>query len=383
MKRVLLYCLLLSALAVLSGQAISNVRVSQDPELGHYTLTFDLAGKPKGLFMVEATAYTDSLVIHFPPLLEGSGVSKPCAAGKDLQIFWNPVLEGEGTEGWHFRLTASEYPLVLVEGGHFEMGSSEGKNYEKQHRVFLPSFYISKYELRMGEFSRFVDATGYKTTAERGDGALIISSASWEKKQDANWKKPYFPQSGGHPVTCVTWYDAVAYCNWRSRYERLDPAYSIEGDSDPADWQQGTVVCDFKAGGYRLPTEAEWEYAARGGSKGKNLRFSGSSNLNAVAWYWKTSGDKTHLVGTKYPNELGLFDMSGNVFEWCWDWYEMLYYLNSDVSEPKGADKGITRVYRGGSWHSIEQYCSVYNRYYLDPFSANNETGFRILRSAP
>ena len=127
------------------------------------------------------------------------------------------------------------------------------------------------------------------------------------------------------PVICVSWYDAVDYCNWLSRKDGLLPAYSRGGNS---------IQCNFSANGYRLPTEAEWEYAATGGSSSRGYTYSGSNTIGNVAWYSGNSGLKPHPVGGKQANELGLYDMSGNVWEWCWDWYGD--YPSRSQTDPTG-----------------------------------------------
>jgi len=262
--------------------------------------------------------------------------------------------------------------FVLVEGGSFQMGSDEGENDEKPlHQVTVSSFYIGYYEVMVGEFRQFVNATGYKTSAETGKGADIWTGSSWENKKDASWKNPYLTQSDNHPVTCVSWFDAIAYCNWRSVKEHLTPVYSIKGNNNPTDWSKGTVACDFQANGYRLPTEAEWEYAACGGTKSKGYIYSGTNDIGTVAWYGGNSGSNTHEVGTKFANELGIFDMSGNVWEWCWDWYDGGYYETSPASDPKGPVSGSYRVLRGGSWYDRSRDCRV-------TFRNNGYPGLRL-----
>ena len=130
---------------------------------------------------------------------------------------------------------------------------------------------------------------------------------------------------------------------------------------------------------YRLPTEAEWEYAARGGNKSNNYTYSGSNTLDNVAWYSSNSGSNTHQVGTKAANELGLYDMSGNVWEWCWDWYGT--YSSSAQTNPYGATTGTYRVLRGGSWNYFDDFCRVSNRNYSSPDNRNYLIGFRVART--
>jgi formylglycine-generating enzyme required for sulfatase activity len=153
-----------------------------------------------------------------------------------------------------------------------------------------------------------------------------------------------------YPITGVSWNDAKAYCEWLSQ-------------------KTGKT--------YRLPTEAEWEYAARGGSKSVGYKYSGSNNIDEVAWYDGNSGSKTHPVGQKKANELGIYDMSGNVWEWCGDWYGS--YSSSSQTNPIGAASGSNRVFRGGSWYFIAIYCRSANRDDSTPDTRNGSIGFRLV----
>ncbi len=170
--------------------------------------------------------------------------------------------------------------MVIVKGGTFQMGSNDGEDDENPvHSVTVGDFYMGKHEVTVGEFRKFTDETKYKTDAEKGGGAFYWTGSEWKQDSNKNWKSPGFDQKDNYPVTCVSWNDAVEYCNWLSKKE-------------------GAV--------YRLPTEAEWEYAARGGNQSKGYEYSGSNNINDVGWYWDNSSQKTHPVGTKKTNELGI-----------------------------------------------------------------------------
>jgi len=207
------------------------------------------------------------------------------------------------------------------------------------------------------------------------------------------------------PVEMVTWYDAIEYCNRRSIKEGLQPYYTIDkSQKDPGnkpdpefgrlDTVQWTVTINPNADGYRLPTEAEWEYAAAGGRLSKNYTYSGSNTLDDVAWYWRNSGDKplsgvwlwpaleanhnrTHPVGGKQPNELGLYDMSGNVREWCWDWYGD---LQTNTADPSGPPSGYARVWKGGGWMGAAFTADISFRGHLAANGAGPDQGFRICR---
>ena len=246
--------------------------------------------------------------------------------------------------------------MVLVEAGSFQMGSTDGLADEQPvHTVHITRpFYIAKHAVTLEEYDRFCDDTiGIRRPKDK-------------------WGR------GNRPVMSVTWYDAVAYCNWLSEKEGLSPCYSGKGK---------LTWCDFSADGYRLPTEAEWEYAARGGQKSQGYTYAGSDNPDDVAWYRSNSGGQTHPVGQKQPNELGLYDMSGNLWEWCWDWYGKDYYTSSPASDPQGPPAPPTtlswqlnRVRRSGSWRENSDSLRTTYRS-LDYASYVGDNGFRIVRT--
>lgn len=196
------------------------------------------------------------------------------------------------------------------------------------------------------------------------------------------------------PAYYVNWYDAIVYCNLRSIAENLDPVYKLGTESDPKKWdgivsadgkycgpseinsQWDAITMDIEANGYRLPTEAEWEYLARGN---KNGLYPGD-NILSVAWYKAYSDGKTHEVKGKLPNNFRLYDMAGNVNELCWDW-DNYYDVKSSTPET-GVDSGSERCIRGGSWHSSHFGCAVYIRSSIAPNSRNKYDGFRVVRTA-
>jgi formylglycine-generating enzyme required for sulfatase activity len=185
------------------------------------------------------------------------------------------------------------------------MGSNEDHRFEKpEHTVTITRPYnIGVYAVTYDEFDKFSEDIQKS----------IVKSDVLER--------------GNLPVSGVDWYDAVAYCNWLSEKAGFTPCYSGGGKA---------TRCDFAANGYRLPTEAEWEFAARGGVNSRGYRFSGSDDPDEVGWHAGNSGGKSHPVGGKKANEIGIYDMSGNRWEWCWDWFEADYYASSPETDPTG-----------------------------------------------
>lgn len=212
--------------------------------------------------------------------------------------------------------------FILVKGGCFQMGDTlgDGESDKKTvHEVCVDDIYIGKYEVTVGEFKKFANDTGYSTDAEKGDGCFVWTGSEWKKESSYNWRNLNFSQDDRHPAACVSWNDAKAYTEWQSK----------------------------KSGKpYRLPTEAEWEYAAM--SEDNNEKYAGGNDIDSVAWYKDNLENKTHPVGQKQPNGLGLYDMSGNVWEWVQGWYNSDYYKNSPKDNPKGAGSGKYRVLHGG-----------------------------------
>ena len=200
----------------------------------------------------------------------------------------------------------------------------------------------------------YVDATG---TALKGF-FICTHQVTQDEYQKIMGRNPSNFSGGKNPVEQVSWYDCIEYCNERSLAEGLKPYYNIAGDN---------TICNEDADGYRLPTEAEWKYAARGGNRSHGYKYSGSNEIDEVAWCKKNSDGHTHPVCMKKPNELGIYDMSGNVFEWCWDRYW---------------SSRSPRVLRGGSWYDVAGDCSVFLRGFIDPSSSDYHVGFRLARSA-
>jgi formylglycine-generating enzyme required for sulfatase activity len=247
--------------------------------------------------------------------------------------------------------------LTSVDGGTFMMGNNAGTNDEKpEHKVTLNSFFLGKYEVTNAEFKKFVDATGYKTDAEQPDSVNKKHGLPPRGINNGTWKMymnnvPVPAADSNKPVANISWHDAVAYCNWLSQ---------ATGKK------------------FRLPTEAEWEYAAKGGAKSKGYKYVGGNNLNEVAWYVENSDKRSHTIGKKMPNELDIYDMAGNIREWCSDWYSDTYYKTSPEDNPAGPDRGSNRVVRGGSWGSEEGRMRISYRNNEFPYNSALGFGFRV-----
>lgn len=226
---------------------------------------------------------------------------------------------------------SQSYPeMITVAGGTFTMGDMEieAKPYEKPtHQVTLRTFKIAKTETTVAQWKSYCIATGIKMPAS-----------------------PIWGWIDSHPIVYVNYEDAVGYCDWLSD-------------------KTGNV--------YRLPTEAEWEYAARGGNKGTGFKYSGGQSLEIVGWYSDNSNNQTQAVAQKKANELGIYDMSGNVWELCKDWFSS--YGSEAQTNPKGAPSGSNRVMRGGSWNRSATFSRVASRYDAVPSDRNRIIGFRVV----
>jgi formylglycine-generating enzyme required for sulfatase activity len=249
--------------------------------------------------------------------------------------------------------------LVLIPAGEFLMGSPDGDdrafdNEKPQHRVRITRpFYLGTTEVTRGQFRRFVDEAGYQTSAEKDDKSgyfLSDTTGQWVQYPKPTWQNPGFEQTDEHPVVNVSWHDAVAFADWMSRKEGRT---------------------------YRLPTEAEWEYACRAGTATTYSFGDDIANFGENGWFGRNSGRRTNPVGEKRPNPFGLFDMHGNVYEWCSDGYAADYYKGSLVDDPPGPVGASDRVIRGGGW-GYPRLARSASRDYLAPGGRSNILGFRL-----
>jgi len=254
--------------------------------------------------------------------------------------------------------------FVLVPAGTFTMGSTEADikavmakrpevkeesiaDEKPAHKVTISKgFHMGRHEVTVGQFRRFVEVTGYKTDAEKGTGRkgaiVILPGGKGKFAEDASWRDPYFKQADDHPVVCVSWNDACAFGDWLNATDKGRPAGAV----------------------YRLPTEAEWEYACRawtttwyqwGDDPDKGKGWCNAGDLTAkktipnwTGFNWHDGFVYTAPVGSFKANAFGLYDMHGNVWEWCQDWYGQ--YVGGDQTDPTGPASGVERVARGGSW---------------------------------
>jgi formylglycine-generating enzyme required for sulfatase activity len=246
------------------------------------------------------------------------------------------------------RISVSGVSMIALSGGEFEMGGSDPEESDQPpHRIYVSPFLIDKYPVTQQAYEKLM------------------------RRNPSHWKAPQ------HPVDHIRWRDAAEYCNARSRSERLTPAY------DPQTWE-----CSFAVDGYRLPTEAEYEYALRAGTATAYFFGNSAADLGRYAWFKANSPRGSHPVGQQLPNRWGLHDMVGNIWEWCQDWYQEDYYQQSPPRDPQGPASGENRVVRGGSWNSKPADCrSAYRNYELPAFTdicfakdIHGQIGFRCVK---
>jgi len=270
-------------------------------------------------------------------------------------------------------ITKSHIPenFVFIRGGTYLMGSPENEadrnDNETQHQVRVSDFHMAKYPVTVAQFETFISKANYRTDADQAGGSIIWNGKKYDKKSGINWRcdpNGDLQNDKQHPVIHVSWNDASAYCQWLSKN---------------------------KSQTFRLPTEAEWEYACRAGTTttfntGANLTTD-QANYNGNYPYQNYPKGKyigkTTPVGSYPPNGWGLYDMHGNVWEWCQDWYVSEYYneckRQRTVDNPQGPETGSNRVLRGGSWYFLARYCRSANRNYSSPDIRNGLIGFRLV----
>lgn len=269
----------------------------------------------------------------------------------------------------YHKVEGVSFETICVLENDFAMGREDGEIDEKPSELI----HLSSYELSRTEITQRLYENIMK---ENPSYDFIDEGVDYKNKND-------------FPVQSVSWFDAIYFCNLLSIAEGFSPCYSILGETNPYLWNYeihsgdfitDEIICDFSADGYRLPTEAEWEYAACGGALKNETLYSGSNNLDEVAWYNENSNDVLHSVGLKKMNELGLYDMTGNVWEWCWDWYAESYNIvpsSTSLFEYDDDDK----IVRGGGFQTSDEGCTVTYRGISSPKSVNKSIGFRVCKN--
>jgi formylglycine-generating enzyme required for sulfatase activity len=328
-----------------------------NPQPKTYTVTFDADNG--------TTATTQTVT-------EGNKATKPTTDPTKDEYTFGYWFNAETNAEWNFdtdvtasiTLKAKWYyvEMVRIAGGTFTMGQTGVATPE--HQVTLTAFYMGKYEVTQAQYQTVMGTNPSNFTTNPADGET----------------------QNKRPVEQVSWYDTLVFCNKLSISEGLTPAYIIDGKTNPDEWGTvpttadatwNAVAIETGSNGYRLPTEAQWEYACRAGTT--TAYNTGDTISDNTGWYTDNSGSKTHEVGKKTANAWNLYDMHGNVWEWCWDWYGN--YTNVAQTNPMGAVSGSNRVIRGGSWYSGGQNLRSADRGDYTPSNRYNiVSGFRLVR---
>jgi formylglycine-generating enzyme required for sulfatase activity len=374
--------------AIAADPVVSNLTASQRAGTKLVDITYDVtASTPTVKVTLEVSS--DGGTTYSVPVTAVSGaVGASVAVGSSKTITWNAGVDWDRkfSAQTRFRVVADDLKIEgfsMIPAGAFTMGRNSGDSDildATPVTVTVTAFYMAQHEVTKelwDEVRTWASANGYSDLA------------TGEAK------------AANHPVHSITWFDMVKWCNARSQLHNLNPVYTVSG----AVMRIGTTppVADWNANGYRLPTEAEWEKAARGGVSGKRFPWGtdtishSQANYPTSNIYYDTSASGllnnfhpdyaigshpyTSPVGSFRSNEYGLYDMCGNVWEWCWDWYGSTIYANG-VTSPLGATSGSLRVIRGGSWRNIAEACRVAYRYHDYPTNSFDTYGFRAARSS-
>ncbi len=346
----------------------------------HIIFEYDIIGNNDEKEVTVFITITIGGKVFSPEKLHMRGDFGNVTVGKGKKIYWNvlhdfplgipPDIDVKiFVAGNTFKDPITGMEFVFIKGGCYEMGDlfGDGETNERPvHEVCVDDFYMGKYEVTVKEFATFVNQTDYETEAEKRDGCSTFIDNQWQKDINANWKNPDFDQDETHPVVCVSWNDANAFIDW------------LKGKTSVR---------------YRLPTEAEREYAGRSG--GKKYKYSWGENPPSgniadetakesfPSWTVWTGYHDGHVftapVGSYKPNELGLYDMTGNVWEWTLDWYATKYYIESPRNNPSGPTSGEYKVLRGGGWNNGPRGSRLTFRGRFEPYARYNDIGFRLV----
>ncbi len=390
------YCLLSFAHSCLAAPpAVSNVRAVQRVGTKLVDVFYDLADADSPAVRVSLEVTNNGVAVPAVSL-SGNGVGEGVAPGALRSILWNAGADWDGqvSDRMRFRVVVNDDPIpagmALIPAGNFQMGNAlsatgDGNADELPlHTVYVSAFYMDRYEVtnQLWDDVRAWGLTHGYTDIPVGSG-----------------------KAATHPVQSITWYSMVKWCNARSEKEGLLAMY-FTNDAQTTIYKTGSVnvtnvQVKWSANGYRLPTEAEWEKAARGGTNGHRFPWSNVETITHSQANYQSSTSYSYDVsptlgyhptyavgGTPYTspvgsfgsNGYGLYDMAGNVWEWCWDWYGSSYYSTSPSTDPQGSPPGSYRVFRGGRWGSFAFRTSVAHRSSGSPGDANDGVGFRAVR---
>jgi hypothetical protein len=370
MKYILIFLMIPIAVicAAQSAPAVNNVNVSQRTDGSKLIdIYYNLADLDNDLCSVYVrVSVNDGQSYDLIPTIGflSGDVGENIAPGIGKHIIWDATAEGFRLDGdnYRFKVTAEDnssppYPssFIFVPGGTFAWDASN---------VTISSFWVDKYEVTQGDYQFIM-----KKNPSSGYGVGV-----------------YFP------VYRVSWFNCVEYCNKRSLFEGLEPAYTFYGyGTNPENWPQGwdsdflnhtQFSCNWSANGYRLLSNMEWRFVAKGGIYSQNFIYAGSNDLSLVAWHAGNSGNTSHMVGMKPPNELGVHDMTGNVWEWVWDIWDTSW-TPGNTTDPHGPSNGNYRVTCGGAYSTAVQFCPI--AYYNCGGYADSiywSAGFRVCRNA-
>ena len=377
--------------------AVTNVWAVQKPGTKLVEISYDVSGGTPPIYVSLQVSSNGGTTFAVPAAALSGDLGANVSQGRNKHIVWNAGTDWNNqlSNTMRFRVTASTIPPVppgfaLIPAGPFQMGdqSSPLVGYDTElpvHTVQVSAFYMGKYEVTKEEWDAVRTwglANGY-TDLLAGNGSSVSKGAN-------------------HPVHSISWYAMVKWCNARSQKEGLTPCYTVSGAIYKTAPDSAAVVCNWLTNGYRLPTEAEWEKAARGGVVGKNFPWGTDTITHSQANYCSTTyypydvsptrgfhptyavGGYPYSspVGSFAPNGYGLYDMAGNMWEWCWDWHGS--YSVGSQTDPRGASTGSSRVIRGGSWsgHDLASFARCASRNSRWPGNYNDIEGFRMARSS-
>ncbi len=364
---------------------VSNISAVQRAGTKLVDITYDVTADTPTVLVGLEISNDGGQTFTVPAVTTSGALGSGITTGTGKVITWNAGVDWNGrpSSQLRFKVVADDLrgSLVYIPAGLFTMGRTSGESGSSAPpvSVTVSQFSMGKYEVTKAEWDEV-------RTWAVNNGYTDLASGNGK--------------ANNHPVQDVSWWDVVKWCNARSQKEGFTPCYTLSGSV----MKTGTTAPDLNwaANGYRLPTEAEWEKAARGGVSGKRFPWGTNTISHSQANYQASSsfsydasgsvnnyhptyatGSKpyTSPVGIFAANGYGLYDMAGNVFEWCWDWYGESTYVNN-ATDPRGPDSGTDRVYRGGCWsgYGVVEYCRASGRSYYSPSNSDQRTGFRVVR---